>query len=152
MPPETDLETLLATLEGYIATLERYAAEVPWDRFVASEDEQNKVLYGLHKAIQCAIDAASLVVARHGLGPADTYRGVFHKLAGAGLLDADLADRLAGWAGLRNVIVHIYRLLDLERIHSAYAHETGDLRAFVAAARQLPPAETPEPDGSATEG
>jgi len=146
VPPETDLETLLATLEGYLSTLERYAEEVPWDRFVASEDEQNKVLYGLHKAIQCTIDAASLLVARHGLGPADTYRGMFHRLASAGLLDPDLADRLAGWAGLRNVIVHIYRLLDLELIHSAYAHETGDLRGFVAAARRLPP-----PDPSPTE-
>lgn len=118
-----------------MATLERYAREVPWDAFAAREDEQNKVLFGIHRAVQAAIDAANFVVAARGLGPADSYRALFRKLADAGLLDRDLAVRLEGWAGLRNVIVHLYRVVDLEKLHDAYSKETTDLRAFVAAMR-----------------
>jgi uncharacterized protein YutE (UPF0331/DUF86 family) len=147
VPPETELSDLLAELDGYVATLERYAREISFAAFVSSEDEQNKVLFGLHKAIQTSLDAAAVVIARRGLGATDSYRQLFERLATHGVLDRDLGDRMAGWAGLRNVIVHIYRVLDLERIHRAYASEASDLRDFAAALRRLPEARLDEAEG-----
>jgi len=44
---------------------------------------------------------------------------------------------LAAWAGLRNVLVHVYTTLDLDRVVAAVG-DTASLRAFhTIAAREL---------------
>jgi uncharacterized protein YutE (UPF0331/DUF86 family) len=53
------------------------------------------------------------------------------------LIERDLSDRLRGWAGLRNVIAHIYRRLDLESVYRAYTEETADLEEFADLASQI---------------
>jgi uncharacterized protein YutE (UPF0331/DUF86 family) len=58
-------------------------------------------------------------VADEGLRVPTTYRAVFGSLASAGWIPHDLADRLSGWAGLRNIIAHSYVDLDLGRVHDA---------------------------------
>ena len=44
-------------------------------------------------------------------------------------MDHDLARELEGWAGLRNVLAHLYTALDLDRMDDALS-ETAPLRAF----------------------
>jgi uncharacterized protein YutE (UPF0331/DUF86 family) len=58
-------------------------------------------------------------------------------LGRAKIIDDRLASDLAGWAGLRNVLVHVYTALDLDRPHQALS-DTDSLSAFHAiAARDL---------------
>ena len=80
-------------------------------------------------AAQCCIDLALQEVSRRGLGAPQSYREAFDALARAGVVDAALARDLEDWAGLRNVLVHVYTTLDLDRIHAAIA-ETEALRRF----------------------
>ena len=47
---------------------------------------------------------------------------------------ADLARQLAGWAGMRNVLGHLYPTLDLARVHAAIAEDLGALERFAAVA------------------
>ena len=82
-------------------------------------------------AAQCTIDLALSVIARRGLGVPQSYREAFELLARANIIDAELATELQKWAGLRNVLVHVYTALDLERIHRALA-QTGPLHTFQA--------------------
>ncbi|MBM4345784.1 MAG: DUF86 domain-containing protein [Deltaproteobacteria bacterium] len=117
MPPDAHLQALLDTLEADVATLRRYAQEVPWDAFVRSRDQQNMVLFALYRAAQGAVDIGQRALARDRLGAAATYGEVFALLANAGCIPQPLADRLYGWAGLRNVIAHLYRSVDLEALH-----------------------------------
>jgi uncharacterized protein YutE (UPF0331/DUF86 family) len=133
MPPEERLDELLGALRRDVATLRRYAHEIPWDLFVRSEDHQNMVFFALYRAAQTSIDLGQRLLVLRDLGGAETYAGVFDRLAAHGLLPEDLARRLRGWAGLRNVIAHIYRLTDLQTIHRAYAHEVEDLAEFAVA-------------------
>jgi len=48
----------------------------------------------------------------------------------AGILEDGLARRLAGWAGLRNVVAHSYPVIDFDRIHKALREDIGDLDSF----------------------
>jgi len=140
MPPEERFGALLDALERDLATLRRYAVEVSWDAFVRSEDTQNMVLFGLYRASQTAIDLGQRLLAGRRLGPADTYTGVFDRLGQHSVIEVELATRLRRWAGLRNVLAHIYRLVDLETIYATQAHDLGDLESYLEALRALPEA------------
>lgn len=93
----TDALGELEALRG--VTVERLAAE-PLTRAAAE------------RLVQVVVDLATDVnghvsVAVHGAAP-QTGRESFETAATAGALDADLAERLAPAAGLRNVLVHRY--------------------------------------------
>ena len=64
-------------------------------------------------------------------GPAEA----FEILARSGHIDAALGVRLAGAAGLRNVIVHQYTQIDVELILEGIRADPGDLERFVLALR-----------------
>jgi uncharacterized protein YutE (UPF0331/DUF86 family) len=63
-----------------------------------------------------------------------TYQQAFANLAVSGCLDPDLARRLMGWAGLRNVLAHHYASIDYGRIAETLATELVDLERLAAVA------------------
>ena len=130
-------EAQLSLLHEMLALLERYASTVRRTELDTDRETWLKVKAALEVATQCAIDLALELIARRGLGVPQTYRDAFLALARAGILDRGLAGDLQGWTGLRNVPVHMYTALDLDRVHRALG-ETASLRAFHAlAAREL---------------
>ena len=125
---ETHLELLAEMLE----LLRRYATTVSREELGRDRETWLKVRGALEIAAQCCIDLALQEVSRRGLGVPQTYREAFRALVTGGLIDADLAEELEGWAGLRNVLVHVYTNLDLDRIHAALS-ESQSLERFRAA-------------------
>lgn len=72
-----------------------------------------------------------------GFGSPNSYAGAFRTLGRHGVINEDLAERLARAAGFRNVVVHLYAELDPARVHEAATSGPDDLRAFLAAVRDL---------------
>lgn len=66
-----------------------------------------------------------------------TARGAFLTLAGHGLIAHDLALRLGSAVGLRNVLVHDYVTVDLERLARVVREDLDDLGLFGASAARL---------------
>jgi hypothetical protein len=66
-----------------------------------------------------------------GLPQAATYQDAFRRLAEADFLDRALAERLAAWAGFRNVLAHFYATVNYDRVHDALS-EISDLERFAA--------------------
>jgi uncharacterized protein YutE (UPF0331/DUF86 family) len=100
------------------------------------------VLRALYVASQAAVDLAMHLGADAGLAPAMTYQDAFRRLVDAGVLERELAERLAGWAGFRNVLAHFYASVDYDRVYDALG-ELDDLERFaaiVAASRVESPA------------
>lgn len=81
------------------------------------------------------IDLAVSTCVRLGLASPPTYADAFRRLAEVQVIPQDLADRLARPAGFRNLVVHAYGRLDLERIHATATSGPADLRAFLLALR-----------------
>lgn len=119
----------LRALEGYLASLDT-AAKSTRECFVTDADLHDLAERRLHLAIECTIDAANQVIAAEGLRTAKTYRDAFLVLAEHGLIDGPLAQRLGGWAGLRNVLVHLYLDIDHGIVHDAISTDLSDLSAF----------------------
>lgn len=100
--------------------------------FLGDPEVQAAAERHLQVAIQGAIDVgAHLVAEASSETPAD-YAAVFAALARMGVIDAELAERLARAARLRNLLVHLYLQVDPERLWDALG-ELGDLEALAAA-------------------
>lgn len=84
----------------------------------------------LQVAIECALEVGEMVISWKRLTQAKGYREVFAVLGEAGLLDRTLAERLEDAAGLRNLLVHGYGIVDRERLREVLATDVDDLDAF----------------------
>lgn len=126
-------ESRLALLREILDILDRYATTVKRADLEHDREVWLKVKAALEVAAQCAIDLALVLVAKRGIGVPQSYREVFVLLARAGVVDGELASNLEKWAGLRNVLIHVYTALDLDRIHGALS-QTAPLRSFMAIA------------------
>jgi len=128
---------LLNVLLDALGDLRRYGSQVKIEDLREQRDAQNMVLHALYLAIQSAIDLSFHIIADEGLPRPTSYQQAFLELGDAGLLDAGLARRLAGWAGLRNVVAHSYPVIDLDRVHRAIREELGDLEEFARQTERL---------------
>jgi uncharacterized protein YutE (UPF0331/DUF86 family) len=147
MSKREKLAVLLKALDEALVDLERYADSIGFDQFVRDRNAYRMVCHALLIAAQAAIDTAEVLVADRGLGPAQTYREAFDILARAGVLPADLAKDLSGWAGLRNALVHLYTHLDIQRLFEAYTSGFEPLRRL----REIASAEAREPGSADSE-
>ena len=128
--PDT-LRRRIEALLGYLARLERFAT---LDRaaFAADPDVHHLAERYLHLAVEAALDIANHIIADRGFPSPETYRDAFAILGANGVVPMDLAARLQGWAGFRNILVHGYLDVDHGLAWDALAHDLGDLRALAA--------------------
>jgi uncharacterized protein YutE (UPF0331/DUF86 family) len=91
------------------------------------------VILHLWQAVQQVINLAMSLCASRGLAMPGKYREAFELLAADGVIDQDLAERLARAAGFRNAVAHTYLKLDMDRVYRTAKEGPADLRAFLNA-------------------
>lgn len=91
---------------------------------------QDAIAMNLQRAAELCIDIANHLVRKHKLGLPQESRESFSILQEAGLIDAELAARLKGMVGFRNVLVHEYRKLDLAILLDVVEQRLDDLLRF----------------------
>lgn len=84
----------------------------------------------LQLVVEAAIVLTNHWIAEEGLRTPDTNRDTFAVIEEAGEIDATLAERLRGWAGLRDMLVHQYATIDHRLAYRAIRDDLGDLVAF----------------------
>ena len=129
------LSSRLDALESYLAELrsfERYSRE----EFVREPALHHLAERFLHLSCECVLDIAHHVIAEQGYRQATTYKDAMTVLSEEGLIDAALGERLKGWMGFRNVLVHFYLDIDHGRSYDAL-RDTGDLESFAVAMAHL---------------
>ncbi len=94
-------------------------------------DAEEIVLLNLQRAIQAALDMAQHVVTTERYGLPDSLGATFDLLAEREIVTAELARRLKGMAGFRNVLVHQYKELDPRILETVVSDHLDDLRQFV---------------------
>ena len=107
----------LERLRGYVKTLkviqvydlERFKNDV----FVHATAERY-----LQLAIECLLDIGNHIIADQGFRKPDTYAEVLEILAENKTIPKSLFRELEGMAAFRNVLVHDYLRLDLDKVYS----------------------------------
>jgi uncharacterized protein YutE (UPF0331/DUF86 family) len=84
----------------------------------------------LQVAIQAALDIGSMILAEQSVAPAPSYRDVFLRLAEIGIFPHEFAARMARMAQFRNVLVHLYLEVDLQKVYHYLQHNLADLEQF----------------------
>jgi uncharacterized protein YutE (UPF0331/DUF86 family) len=131
-------ETKLDLLERLLRRLEHYRASVTRQDLENDVDVWLMVSRAMELVAQCCVDLAMTIGARRGLTIPESYRDTFARLAEAGVITAQQSADLQGWAGLRNVLAHLYASIDLDRLHQALTSDLTPVREFAAiAAREL---------------
>lgn len=95
------------------------------------------VEHALQIAIQSILDMGQHVLAARAARVPD-YKQVVPALANIGVFPAELATRLAGMSGFRNILVHLYLDVDETRVWEIVDERLDDLREAHAAFASLP--------------
>jgi uncharacterized protein YutE (UPF0331/DUF86 family) len=126
----------LDALESYLAELRSFES-VSREEFVRETALHHLGERFLHLACECVLDIAHHVIAEQGYRQASSYKDAMEVLREEGLIDRELSDRLKGWMGFRNVLVHFYIDIDHGRSHDAVREDLGDLEKFATAMARL---------------
>jgi uncharacterized protein YutE (UPF0331/DUF86 family) len=92
-------------------------------------DEAWIVERGLQLCAQNLLDISTHLAAAHGRDAAD-YASAIDQLASLGILPAEFAKRIRAVAGFRNILVHGYLAVDLDRLHDLLNHRLDDFVEF----------------------
>lgn len=119
-----------------VATIERCLARVREEhagddsRLLQDLTRQDSIVLNLQRACEAAIDLAIHLVRVRRLGIPQESRQAFDLLEQAGVLDADLAERMRRMVGFRNVAVHDYRKLDLAIVRAIVRERLVDFEVY----------------------
>jgi uncharacterized protein YutE (UPF0331/DUF86 family) len=121
----------LEALRGYSEKLTAFldAEEGEFVREPALHDLAERYL---HLAVEACLDLANHWIAERTLPIPDSNRDSFTILERAGELSPELAERLRGWAGFRNILVHEYLEIDHSIAYRAIRDDLGDLDSFAS--------------------
>jgi uncharacterized protein YutE (UPF0331/DUF86 family) len=100
--------------------------------FVQDLDRQESVAFNMHLAIQNCMDIAAHIISEEGLGVAGSAAEMFYLLQENSFLPADLTEKMVKAVGFRNLLVHEYEKIDLQRLHQAAGKNVDDLKEFLS--------------------
>lgn len=119
----------LGELERYVQTLE--GLKVYTLRELRTDMAKSwSVEHGLQLAIQVILDTGNHILAVVGEQAVDEYADVIDKLGERGVLPVEFARAIRGMAGVRNILVHEYAAVDMEKIYDILQNRLEDFKRF----------------------
>lgn len=119
----------LKDLERMVAALQRHQ-DKSLDELCADQLVSLAVEHALQRAIQNLLDISMHLLSGSGINDWDDYRGAILKLGETGVLPPAFAEQICGMAGLRNILVHGYLEIDIEKVWDILHHRLDDFRTF----------------------
>jgi uncharacterized protein YutE (UPF0331/DUF86 family) len=105
---------------------------LPADRpFTKDYLRQDAVALNLQRACEQCIDLANYVIRVRKLGLPKDSRESFRLLASNRIIPEDLAKKLEGMVGFRNILVHEYQRMDFDLMIDVIENRLDDLLHFV---------------------
>jgi uncharacterized protein YutE (UPF0331/DUF86 family) len=101
--------------------------------FLVDIDRQESILFNLQMAIQNCIDIAAHIVSDEGLGLPGSTSEMFYLLEENGFLDSVLTEKIVKAISFKNLIVHEYGRIDVERVFEVARKDIQDLNDFLVA-------------------
>jgi uncharacterized protein YutE (UPF0331/DUF86 family) len=84
----------------------------------------------LEVALECALDIGEMVISAEKLEKPEGYREVIEILGKKGVLPQEFSEKLAPAAGFRNILVHAYAEVDIEKLYKLLQNNLEDFDEF----------------------
>lgn len=94
-------------------------------------DLQDIILHNLQLAIQGCIDIASHIISDQGWVVPDTLAGLFAILKKHKIISEELSEKLKKMVGFRNIVIHEYGNIDLDKVHNILNSDIKDIYSFL---------------------
>ena len=82
-------------------------------------------------AIESALDIGEIIISAEGLEKPEDYRSVVLILGKQNILPPAFAERFARAVGLRNILVHMYEEVDIQKLHQYMQNNLKDFDEYV---------------------
>jgi len=126
-------------LESLRRSLRRIQEKCPRDADALKKDydAQDILALNLTRAVQICVDIGANLISGIESPPPDTMGQVFDILCDAGIIHAELAERMKRSVGFRNIAVHNYETIDWLVVHSIARNCPSDFEAFARAVMEI---------------
>lgn len=118
------------SIERCIKQIRAYYALSGDTPFAEDYLRQDAIALNLQRACEQCIDLANHTIKVLKLGLPKESRESFRLLAANGIIPQELAGRLEGMVGFRNVLVHEYQKMDIALLVDVIENRLGDLVTF----------------------
>jgi uncharacterized protein YutE (UPF0331/DUF86 family) len=118
------------SIERCIRQIRHYYSLSSEKPFEADFMKQDAIVANLQRAAEQTIDLANHIIRKEKLGLPKDSRNSFEILLTANVIPSELAAKLKGMVGFRNILVHDYRELDLNIMKDVIEHRLDDLIRF----------------------
>lgn len=89
------------------------------------------VLHGLQLSIQSVMDVGNHILATVGENQIEDYVDIIDKLGERNIIPSEFAQAIRGMAGLRNILIHEYTRIDLNKIYELLQNRLRDFYNFI---------------------
>jgi uncharacterized protein YutE (UPF0331/DUF86 family) len=131
--PLVDTDLILAKAGSVKRHLNRVfeKRDIALGTFLKDIDIQESILFNIQMAVQNCIDIAAHIISDEGLGVPGSTNEMFYLLEENGYLDHDITEKMVKAVGLRNLVVHEYSKIDLDRIFEVAQKDITDLNEYL---------------------
>ncbi len=136
-------ERRLRKLEQLLGDL-RSLAKLDREAYLSDHISQTLAERWLQLVVECSLDIAHHVIADFGWPSPNTYREAFQVLANNGALTPELAKNMEGWAGFRNILVHLYLDIDHGVVFDTLTGELDQIEVYAQAVSEAVESELDE--------
>ena len=123
------INTRLKRLEKSLQILQQ-SSEVPFEELISNDVLLSAVERNLHVAIECILDIGNHIIAEKGFETPEDNEDIIRILGDEKVVHSDLARRVKGIAGFRNILVHEYTDIDYGLLYNFLTYRLNDLREF----------------------
>lgn len=119
----------LEQLERNVIELENFKSKNELEEIKKNLQLQWIIRYGLFESIQIVIDISCHLVTKYNLGNPKTYGDCVEFLKQEKYLNTTISDKLLGMIGLRNILIHEYVEINVEKLYDLLNH-LADFKTF----------------------
>ena len=119
-------------IRRYVKDLRGFS-DISRDAFIQNRERQYAVLHALQLGIEAAMEIGTHICAADSLGVPTSYAETFDFMERAGIVNAELGEKLRAMARFRNRIVHFYWEVDLDEIYRILTERLEDFGHYLVA-------------------
>ena len=123
------IEKHLRDMTCMVTELERHRGKSP-EELQGNSTVLLAVEHALQRAIQNLLDICLHMLSGSGVNEWDDYRGAILKLGEIGIVPKEFAETIGDMAGMRNILVHGYIDVEVEKMVSLLENRLEDFRRF----------------------
>ena len=124
-----EIAAKLDLLKDYVNILRSY------QKHKINELKENFTLRGAIEryfeiSLECALDIGEMIISAENFEKTDSYREIIEVLGNHNVLPKEFSEKFAPAASFRNILVHAYARLDIEKLYELLQENLDDFDEF----------------------